>query len=135
MQYQICEERDLRVSVGRVERKQGRSGGLKSEQIELTKPICTKLYIAQFVWSNLLTPSSFFDPEFVAFLLCLIYFTFSFSPLTLWFFLLLVSLKLWACGCPYDRRPWSIKPCLFKKKKFIKLFWCINIKIKFILKN
>lgn len=49
MQYQICEERDLRVSVGRVERKQGRSGGLKSEQIELTKPIRTKLYIAQFV--------------------------------------------------------------------------------------
>jgi hypothetical protein len=45
--------------------------------------------------------------------------------------LLLVSLKLWARGCPYDQRPWSIKPCLFKKK-IIKLFWCINIKIKFI---
>jgi hypothetical protein len=46
--------------------------------------------------------------------------------------LLLVSLRLWACGCPYHRRPWSIKPCLFKKKIIIKLFWCINIKIKFI---
>lgn len=90
------------------------------------RPICLKQLTNTFffLWSWICCISALLDLFYLLF-----------SPLTLWFFLLLVSLKLLTCGCPYDQGPWSIKPCLFKKYIylfFIKLLWCINIKNKFI---